>query len=48
MKKDKRIFFTVYLRNKEEKKIIEKKASKFGVSVSTYLKLKALGKIKDD
>ena len=47
MYKKKRVFLTVYL-NEKEKKIIEEKAKAFGVSASTYLKLKALGRIKDE
>ena len=47
MYRKKRVFLTVYL-SEEKKKTIEEKAKAFGVSVSTYLKLKALGRIKDD
>ena len=42
-----RVKIDVYLR-KEDKEIIKKKASKLDLSLSDYLRLKALDRIKED
>jgi hypothetical protein len=43
----KRVKIDVYL-TKEHKEIIRKKASKLDLSLSDYLRLKGLGRLKDD
>jgi hypothetical protein len=42
-----RVKIDVYL-TKEQKKVIERKAKKLDVSLSDYLKLKALGVLEDE